>query len=161
MPARTVVFDSCRKHDGYSFRSLNPAEYIQMAGRAGRRGKDDTGTVIILCKQGVPDILDVKNMMIGTAAKMKSQFRLTYSMILNLLRVESITVEDVMKRSFLEAGKLIKVDDMKESRRKIQLKLDNLEKREWNQELIDFCDKAGTYISHHESIMVIYLAQKF
>jgi superfamily II RNA helicase len=45
MPARTVVFDTIRKHDGTGFRNLLPAEYIQMAGRAERRGLDTTGTV--------------------------------------------------------------------------------------------------------------------
>ncbi|KAJ8963290.1 hypothetical protein NQ318_018757 [Aromia moschata] len=34
MPARTVVFDSVRKHDSKELRDLAPAEYIQMAGRA-------------------------------------------------------------------------------------------------------------------------------
>lgn len=32
MPARTVIFDSMRKHDGSKFRSLQAGEYIQMAG---------------------------------------------------------------------------------------------------------------------------------
>ena len=31
MPARTVLFDSIRKHDGKGMRDLVPAEYIQMA----------------------------------------------------------------------------------------------------------------------------------
>ena len=31
MPARTVVFDAIRKHDGKEFRTFLPAEYIQMA----------------------------------------------------------------------------------------------------------------------------------
>ncbi|KAJ7999933.1 hypothetical protein DPEC_G00199540 [Dallia pectoralis] len=102
MPARTVVFDSIRKHDGTGFRNLLPGEYIQMAGRAGRRGLDATGTVIILCKSGVHDMGDLHVMMLGKPTLLQSQFRLTYTMILNLLRVEALQVTDMMRRSFSE-----------------------------------------------------------
>ncbi|KAH0630499.1 hypothetical protein JD844_013565, partial [Phrynosoma platyrhinos] len=102
MPARTVVFDSIRKHDGTNFRDLVPAEYIQMAGRAGRRGLDTTGMVIILCKNQVPEMANLHRMMLGKPTQLQSQFRLTYTMILNLLRVEALRVEDMMKRSFSE-----------------------------------------------------------
>ena len=64
MPARTVVFDSIRKHDGSNFRDLLTGEYIQMAGRAGRRGLDPTGTVIILCKGNIPLMADLHKMML-------------------------------------------------------------------------------------------------
>ena len=64
MPARTVVFDSLRKHDGQSMRDLLAGEYIQMAGRAGRRGLDSTGTVIILCKGDVPEMSDLHRIML-------------------------------------------------------------------------------------------------
>ena len=47
MPARCVVFNGVRKHDGVQFRDILPGEYTQMAGRAGRRGLDATGTVIV------------------------------------------------------------------------------------------------------------------
>ena len=48
MPARTVVFLSPRKFDGAGFRWITSGEYIQMSGRAGRRGKDDRGLVILM-----------------------------------------------------------------------------------------------------------------
>ena len=82
MPARTVAFDSTRKHDGVKMRDLLPGmfiscdhhmmtgvsvgEYIQMAGRAGRRGLDDTGTVIILCKGDVPESSELHKMILVT-----------------------------------------------------------------------------------------------
>jgi len=102
MPARTVVFDSTRKFDGENYRELLSSEYIQMAGRAGRRGLDTTGMVIILCKGDVPETSDLHKMMLGLPTKLTSQFRLTYYMILNLLRVKQLTVQDMMKRSFAE-----------------------------------------------------------
>lgn len=43
-------------------------EYIQMAGRAGRRGLDATGTVIILCKAGVHEMADLHTMMLVSTA---------------------------------------------------------------------------------------------
>lgn len=41
-------------------------------------------------------------MILGTPSKLQSQFRLTYNMILNLLRVEALRVEEMIKRSFSE-----------------------------------------------------------
>ncbi|KAF3624640.1 hypothetical protein FXO37_31276 [Capsicum annuum] len=101
-PARTVVFDSLRKFDGKEFRQLLPGEYTQMAGRAGRRGLDKTGTVVVMCRDEIPYENDLKNVIIGTATRLESQFRLTYIMILHLLRVEELKVEDMLKRSFAE-----------------------------------------------------------
>lgn len=54
MPARTVVFSGTRKHDGRNFRDLLAGEYTQMSGRAGRRGLDSTGVVIIVCNEHEP-----------------------------------------------------------------------------------------------------------
>ncbi|WVF73142.1 hypothetical protein IAT40_007961 [Kwoniella sp. CBS 6097] len=102
MPAKCVVFSGIRKHDGTSFRNLLPGEYTQMAGRAGRRGLDTTGTVIILSGDELPSVTELTEMMLGTPNRLSSQFRLTYNMILNLLRVEALKVEEMIKRSFSE-----------------------------------------------------------
>ncbi|XP_031386867.1 DExH-box ATP-dependent RNA helicase DExH11 isoform X2 [Punica granatum] len=101
-PARTVVFDSLRKFDGKDFRELLPGEYTQMAGRAGRRGLDKFGTVIVMCRDEIPEESNLRHVIVGSATKLESQFRLTYIMILHLLRVEELKVEDMLKRSFAE-----------------------------------------------------------
>lgn len=103
MPAKAVVFNSTRKHDGTKFRVLEPGEYTQMAGRAGRRGLDSVGTVIICCfGEEPPPQLTLRNMLTGSSTKLQSKFRLTYNMILNLLKVEDMSVEGMIKRSFSE-----------------------------------------------------------
>lgn len=102
MPAKSVVFSGTRKHDGRSFRDILPGEYTQMAGRAGRRGLDTTGTVIILIERDLPEFASLSTMILGTPTRLQSQFRLTFNMILNLLRVEALKVEEMIKRSFSE-----------------------------------------------------------
>lgn len=106
MPARSVVFDSIKKHDGRSRRYLLPSEYIQMAGRAGRRGKDLVGTVIVLCKREVPEASDLIGMALGKPSALESRFQLKYSMILTLLRARHhLKVESVIGKSFIEHDK--------------------------------------------------------
>jgi antiviral helicase SKI2 len=74
-----------------------------MAGRSGRRGIDKVGTVIICCFGETPPPQPIlRQMLTGSSTLLRSQFRLTYNMILNLLRVEEMSVESMIKRSFSE-----------------------------------------------------------
>ncbi|XP_013171008.1 PREDICTED: helicase SKI2W [Papilio xuthus] len=162
MPARTVVFDDITKYDGVQSRHLMPAEYIQMAGRAGRRGLDDTGTVIILCKEEVPNQIKLKEMMLGTPEKLSSQFRLTYAMILSLLRAATVSVEGMMQRSFREFYQICQADN---HRKQLELA-----EKEYSQKcstplpahlapLATFYDTAAAYIDVLNDIMPILLGQ--
>ncbi|KAH9004181.1 antiviral helicase [Lactarius hatsudake] len=130
MPAKSVVFSGIRKHDGRSFREILPGEYTQMAGRAGRRGLDPTGTVLIIASDELPEQSVLSNMITGRAGKLASQFRLTYNMILNLLRVETLKVEEMIKRSFSENASQQLLPDQQKDIRENEKSLSSLPKLE-------------------------------
>lgn len=99
MPAKTVVFTSVQKFDGTETRYISGGEYIQMSGRAGRRGLDDRGIVIMMMKEEMdPEV--AKRMVKGESDRLNSAFHLSYNMILNLLRVEGVSPEFMLERSF-------------------------------------------------------------
>eukprot|EP00658_Telonema_sp_P-2_P077605 TRINITY_DN7057_c0_g1_i3.p1 TRINITY_DN7057_c0_g1~~TRINITY_DN7057_c0_g1_i3.p1 ORF type:complete len:640 (-),score=205.72 TRINITY_DN7057_c0_g1_i3:80-1894(-) len=99
MPAKTVVFTSVRKFDGEAFRWISGGEYIQMSGRAGRRGLDDRGIVILMVDEKIePDI--ARGMLMGQTDPLNSSFHIGYNMLLNLLRVEEANPEYMIKKSF-------------------------------------------------------------
>ncbi|KAG8468908.1 hypothetical protein KFE25_007426 [Diacronema lutheri] len=99
MPARTVVFANARKFDGTEFRMVSAGEYIQMSGRAGRRGIDTTGIVIFrMERKASPE--SVKQMIVGSADNLTSAFKISYNMVLNCMRLETADVQLLMQKSF-------------------------------------------------------------
>ncbi|KAI8336840.1 rRNA-processing arch domain-containing protein [Chlamydoabsidia padenii] len=99
MPAKTVVFTSVQKFDGKSLRWVTSGEYIQMSGRAGRRGLDERGVVIMMIDSKMEPAV-AKGMVKGESDRMNSAFHLSYNMVLNLLRVEGISPEFMLERCF-------------------------------------------------------------
>eukprot|EP01129_Flabellula_baltica_P006607 TRINITY_DN2487_c0_g3_i1.p1 TRINITY_DN2487_c0_g3~~TRINITY_DN2487_c0_g3_i1.p1 ORF type:complete len:1028 (-),score=306.38 TRINITY_DN2487_c0_g3_i1:34-3093(-) len=99
MPAKTVVFSNARKFDGTDFRWVQSGEYIQMSGRAGRRGLDKRGIVILMIDEKM-DPSVAKNMLQGESDKLNSSFHIGYNMLLNLLRVDGIEPEYMLRQSF-------------------------------------------------------------
>ncbi|KAK3371866.1 rRNA-processing arch domain-containing protein [Lasiosphaeria ovina] len=101
MPARTVVFTQVTKFDGVSVRPLTSSEYVQMAGRAGRRGLDDRGIVIMMVDDKLePDT--ARAIVVGQQDRLNSAFHLGYNMVLNLLRIEAISPEYMLERCFYQ-----------------------------------------------------------
>lgn len=84
MPVRTVCFDSLKKYDGRDVRYLTQGEYFQMAGRAGRRGFDRQGTVLIAADFGAfnqeqPPIWDEHKL-----EPISSKIQLSFNFVANL-----------------------------------------------------------------------------
>jgi len=101
MPAKTVVFTAVNKWDGEAFRVISSGEYIQMSGRAGRRGLDERGIVVLMMDESLEPPV-AKNMIQGEADPLNSTFSLGYNMVLNLIRVETADPEYMMARSFFQ-----------------------------------------------------------
>jgi superfamily II RNA helicase len=86
-PIKTAIFTNVRKFDGHGERFLMAHEYTQMAGRAGRRGIDTVGHVIH-CNNlfKMPTAMEYRDLLCGKPQKLVSKFRISYSVILNLLK---------------------------------------------------------------------------
>jgi ATP-dependent RNA helicase HelY len=83
MPARTVVIGRMSKWDGRRRRLLIPNEFQQMAGRAGRRGMDKFGHVVVLYSPwfSFRETLEIAT---GELHPVRSAFAIRYNTVLNL-----------------------------------------------------------------------------
>ena len=85
MPARTVVIEKLSKFTGEHHEFLTPGEYTQLAGRAGRRGIDEVGYVVVLWDPFVP-FEQVAGLASRRTYALTSSFHPTYNMAVNLVQ---------------------------------------------------------------------------
>jgi superfamily II RNA helicase len=102
MPARTTVISALSKRtdDGHSM--LTPSEFVQIAGRAGRRGMDAVGHVVTL-QTPFEGAKEAAFLATASPEPLQSCFTPSYGMVLNLLQKHSLEeCKDLLERSFAE-----------------------------------------------------------
>jgi superfamily II RNA helicase len=100
MPTKTVIFTSYTKHDGNGYRMLRPDEYTQMAGRAGRRGKDTRGHVYYLPDREPSTLSEVQRMMTGGQQTVSSKMKFDYDFLIKTFYGHALDWKEVMKKTF-------------------------------------------------------------
>ena len=102
MPTKTVLFFGLEKYseDSNCLRPLRTDEYLQMAGRAGRRGLDPVGTVIYLPEREPVPPGTMKAMLTGGRSPIISKMSFHYEFLLKTLQAGSLTWLSLMEKSY-------------------------------------------------------------
>ncbi|HEX9870604.1 MAG TPA: DEAD/DEAH box helicase, partial [Candidatus Tectomicrobia bacterium] len=84
VPVRTVVLPNLNVWDTAGPRTMSALEFHQMVGRAGRRGKDRVGFVLLL-PESLEALNSAQTLMTSAAEPLHSAFQVSYGQILALL----------------------------------------------------------------------------
>ncbi len=127
-PARTVVLTVADARTGSGWRQLSASELQQMTGRAGRRGRDNVGFVIVA--PGLhQDPQRIAELLKARPDPLISQFRATYTTLLNLLDAYGnfSQVREIAERSFAHREAALQITQLEkaraESKQRIESKL--------------------------------------
>ena len=134
MPARTVVFDGLTKYNGTEFAPLTIREFMQMGGRAGRRGIDPVGEIVV--RQDFKYYDEVRGLLSkllsGESEPVTSSFNLSFHSVVNLLdNHDEERIRHLLKRSFRAYQSNHQAGDLRDELE--QMETDLKESRENNE----------------------------
>jgi len=138
MPTKTAVFVGVKKYDEQcqDMRVLTTAEYLQMAGRAGRRGLDTMGTVIYLPDRNPIDPHEMRAMMCGTISEVTSRMEFDYDFILKTIQSGNLSWIDILEKSYWRRQRQVQIDENRKEQLKLSSRLLTLEISSDDMEII-------------------------
>ncbi len=102
MPARSVVIERFSKYGGAGRATLTSGEYLQLTGRAGRRGLDEEGHAVVAWSNEIT-FAEAARVASAPPPDLRSAFRPTYNLAVNLVaRFDRATANEVLHRSFAQ-----------------------------------------------------------
>ncbi len=102
MPARSVVIERFSKYGSAGRATLTSGEYLQLTGRAGRRGLDEEGHAVVAWSNEIT-FAEAARVASAPAPDLRSAFRPTYNLAVNLVaRFGREMAHDVLNRSFAQ-----------------------------------------------------------
>ena len=129
MPAKSAVFDSLERYDGSGMIPLPTREFMQMAGRAGRRGLDKTGMVVIRMNDDeyMEFYPQIKGYLSAKYEPVDSRFSLSFNSVVNLLqRNPPERIRDLVEMSFLSWRRQNQAQREREEAEQLELQLQEL-----------------------------------
>lgn len=135
VPAKTCVFTSIIKPTKFSRRVINSSEYKQMAGRAGRRGLDNIGNVIMLPLREIPSEDDIRDLCSDFSMPIKSNFNFDYQTILKLSQTTDLNPIEIFKRSLSNFEIIQEINKLKLEKNDLELRIKESNSKSFYQKL--------------------------
>ncbi len=165
MPARSTVISSISKRTDTGHRTLTPSEFLQMSGRAGRRGMDEIGYVTIVGTAfQTPE--EVAELVLSDANPLESKFSPSYSMVLNLLQRFTLEeAKELVLKSFGYFSSNSRIEPLLRLKKEIQSKIDECNSfvcyaKKTNQDLLDYNKIREIYVQNRRVFKTIQKQEK-
>lgn len=165
MPARSTVISSISKRTDSGHRLLTPSEFLQMSGRAGRRGMDEVGYVTIVGTAfQTPE--EVAELVLSDANPLESKFSPSYSMVLNLLQRFSLEeAKELVLKSFGYFSSNSRIEPLLLLKEVNQEKIDECNSfkcycKRTNEDILEYNRVRNVYVQHRKAFKMLQKQEK-